>query len=257
MRPGPTSPGPAGRARTAYLFGLSTLACLALGVPLVSLTRWLVRGTSTTLPAGDLSSATATTIALAVVGGVVATAAAVPAAWLAVRHRGLVPTLVERSSYTANALPGIVVALALVTVSIQLVPTLYQTLPVLVIAYAILFLPRAMVSVRSSLELAPPSLEDVARSLGCSRLGAARRVTLPLMVPGLAASLALVALAVSTELTATLLLAPTGVSTLATEFWSRASAVEYGAAAPYALLLILLSVPATWLLGHLATRSTR
>jgi iron(III) transport system permease protein len=77
-------------------------------------------------------------------------------------------------------------------------------------------------------------------------------VTLPLLLPGLAASVAMVSLAVGTELTATLLLSPTGTSTLATEFWSRASAVEYGAAAPFALALIVLSVPATWLLGRAA-----
>ena len=114
-----------------------------------------------------------------------------------------------------------------------------------------------MVSVRSSLELAPPVLDDVARSLGCTRAGAARRVTLPLIAPGLGASLALVSLAVSTELTATLLLAPLGVSTLATEFWARASSVAYGAAAPYALLLIVLSIPATWLLARATTGSAR
>ena len=163
----------------------------------------------------------------------------------------------ERSTYTANALPGIVVALALVTVSIELVPALYQTVPMLLAGYAILFLPRALVSVRSTLELAPPVLEDVARGLGCTGLQAARRVTLPLVLPGVGAGMALVSLAVSTELTATLLLAPIGVTTLATGFWSNASSVAYGAAAPYALLLILLSVPATWLLGRLAVSEAR
>jgi iron(III) transport system permease protein len=142
----------------------------------------------------------------------------------------------------------------LVTVSIRVVPSLYQTLPVLLAGYAILFLPRAVVGARSTLELAPPVLDDVATSLGCSRVGAARRVTLPLVLPGLLAALALVALAVSTELTMTLLLAPTGTSTLATAFWSRASAVADGAAAPYALALITLSVPATWLLGRAAVK---
>jgi iron(III) transport system permease protein len=93
--------------------------------------------------------------------------------------------------------------------------------------------------------------------LGCTGLQVLRRVTLPVVLPGIAAALALVSLAVSTELTATLLLAPIGVDTLATEFWSRASAVSYGAAAPYALLLIALSVPATVLLGRAAGRTGR
>ena len=97
-------------------------------------------------------------------------------------------------------MPGIVVALALVTVSIRTVPALYQTLSLLLLGYAILFLPRGVVSVRATLELVPPGLEDVARTLGCTGPAAAARVTLPLLVPGLAASAALVALAVSTEL---------------------------------------------------------
>lgn len=241
-----------GRATPVWVGALVALAVLALGVPLLSLTRWLLRGSSSSLPEGDLGAALGTTLALAVAGGVLATIAALPIAWLAVRYRGAPATVIERAVYPANALPGIVVALALVTISIRAVPSLYQTLPVLVVGYVILFLPRAAVGVRSTLELAPPVLEDVATSLGCSRPAAARRVTLPLVMPGLAASVALVSLAVATELTATLLLSPTGTSTLATEFWSRASAVEYGAAAPFALALILLSLPATWLLGRAA-----
>lgn len=246
-----------GKATPVWVGTLVALAVLSLGVPLLSLVRWLVRGNSSSLPGGDLAGTVATTLGLAVAGGVLATVCALPIAWLAVRHRGPLATVLERAVYPANALPGIVVALALVTISIRAVPALYQTLVVLVVGYVILFLPRATVGVRSTLELAPPVLEDVATSLGCSRLEAARRVALPLVMPGLAASVALVALAVGTELTATLLLAPTGTATLATEFWSRASAVEYGAAAPFALALILLSVPATWLLGRAAVSSGR
>ena len=241
-----------GRATPAWTGALLVFAMLTLGVPLASLVRWLVRGSSSSLSQGDLGAALGTTLGLAVAAGALATLAAMPATWLAVRHRGALATIIERAVYPAHALPGIVVALALVTISIRAVPSLYQTLPVLVLAYVILFLPRAAVSVRSTLELAPPVLEDVATSLGCTRVGAVRRVTLPLLLPGLAAGMALVSLAVGTELTATLLLAPTGTSTLATEFWSRAGAVEYGAAAPYALALVLLSVPATWLLGRAA-----
>ncbi len=237
------------------MLGLAGLALWSLAVPLGSLVRWLARGTSTGLETGELADALGHTLVLAVLGGLVTTAAAVPVVWLAVRHRGWLTTTVERSVYTASAMPGIVIALALVTVSIRAVPDLYQTLALLVAGYLILFLPRAVVSVRGTFELVPPGLEEVARSLGCSGPEVARRVTLPLVVPGLAAAAALVALAVSTELTATLLLAPLGTETLATKFWSDASAVEYGAAAPYALALVLLSVPSTWLLARVSLRS--
>ncbi len=248
----PVEPMPLGRAGFGVLTAAALLAVLALGVPVASLVRWLVVGSSTAFPVAELATATATSIALAAAAAVLVTAMAVPVAWLAVRHRGALSTLVERCTYVGHALPGIVVALALVAVSIRLVRPLYQTVPLLLVAYAILFLPRALVSVRSSLELAAPVLEDVARSLGTGTAATLRRVTLPVIAPGLGAGAALVFLAVSTELTATLLLAPIGAGTLATEFWSNSSAVRYGAAAPYALLLITLSVPATYLLGRQA-----
>ena len=52
----------------------------------------------------------------------------------------------------------------------------------------------------------------------------------------------------------TWLLAPTGTTTLATAFWSASSALEYGAAAPYAVVMVLLSAPATVLLSRDARR---
>ena len=47
-------------------------------------------------------------------------------------------------------------------------------------------------------------------------------VTLPLLAPGLAAAFCFVFLSAATELTATLLRVPTGVQTLATQFWAYA-----------------------------------
>jgi iron(III) transport system permease protein len=101
-----------------------------------------------------------------------------------------------------------------------------------------------------------PALLDASYSLGGGRLMTFRRVTLPLIAPGLGAGAALVFLAVVTELTATLLLSPLGTRTLATEFWNQSSSLAYGAAAPYAALLVLLSAPATYLLTRQARRAT-
>ena len=74
--------------------------------------------------------------------------------------------------------------------------------------------------VRASLARAPVGLEEVARSLGSTGSRCWSRVTLPLIAPGLAAAFCLVFLSVVTELTATLILIPTGVQTLATQFWA-------------------------------------
>ncbi len=227
---------------------VSAVVVLAIGVPAFSLVRWLLVGTSTEFPLGELAQALVSTVVLALTGAVVTTLAAIPVVWLAVRHRGRASTVIERSTYVANALPGIVVGLALVVASLRVVPVVYQTAGLLVAAYAILFLPRAVVTVRAGLEQAPVVLDDVAHGLGLGPLATARRVTLPLIAPSLGAGAALVFLAISTELTATLMLSPIGTSTLATEFWSASSELRYGAAAPYALLLVLVSIPATALL---------
>jgi iron(III) transport system permease protein len=236
------------RARVPVLVGLAGLVTLAVGVPTYALLHWLRVGTSTEFPLGELAAAAGSTVALAASGAVVTTILALPVAWLAVRYRGAMSTAIERSTYGANALPGIVVALALITVSLRLVPVIYQSALLLVTAYAVLFLPRAVVSVRAGLEQAPLVLDDVAHSLGSGPLETARRVTLPVIAPSLGAGAALVFLAIATELTATLMLSPIGTDTLATSFWSASSDLRYGAAAPYALLLVVISIPATVLL---------
>jgi iron(III) transport system permease protein len=53
--------------------------------------------------------------------------------------------------------------------------------------------------------------------------------------------MALVFLQVMKELTATLLLRPTGVDTLAIKIWEHTTNAEFAASAPYAALLILFS----------------
>jgi iron(III) transport system permease protein len=82
-------------------------------------------------------------------------------------------------------------------------------------------------------------------------------VTLPLLAPGLVAAFCFVFLNAATELTATLMLVPTGVQTLATQFWSYAEqGVSFGAAAPYAAAMILMSAVPAYLLGQWFDRSS-
>lgn len=237
-----------GRARPLAVGGVGLLVGLALGVPVGTLVYWLVRGGSTTLPSASIVGAAGTTFALSGLAALLTALVALPVAVLAVRHRSRLSIGLERSAYLARALPGIVIALALVSFSIRLVHPLYQTLTLLVIAYAILFLPLALIAIRGTLVQVPPRLEEVARTLGQRPLGAFRRVTLPLIAPGLGAAAALVFLSAATELTATLLLRPTGSETLATQFWTYQTSLAYGAAAPYAALMVGICAPATYLL---------
>ena len=183
------------------------------------------------------------------------TVLAFPFAWVAVRYSGFVARAVEGTNFVTSSMPGIVTALALVTVAIRFAPPLYQTVVLVLAAYVLMFLPRAMVNLRSGLAQVPLGLEEASRSLGVSPTWTFLRVTLRLTAPAAAAGASLVFVGVATELTATLLLAPTGTNTLAMRFWSLSSELDYAAAAPYALLLVLLSVPVTMVLLRQSTRA--
>ena len=93
-----------------------------------------------------------------------------------------------------------------ITVAIRCVPPLYQTVNLVLFAYVLLFMPRAMVNVRSGLAQVPIGLEEASRSLGRSPTQTFVRVTLRLTAPAAAAGASLVFVGVATELTATLLL---------------------------------------------------
>lgn len=244
--PSPVKLGPAGTPLA--LAAVTAVAVAAVGVPVASVVRWLAAGGSGAWEQSELPQAVLQTIVLAGGGAIAAVLVAFPTAWLTVRHASTMSRTIEGASYAASSLPAIIVALALVAITIRVVPSLYQTAFTIVLAYVIIFLPRALVSLRSGIAQAPELLEEVARSLGRSPLVARLTVTMPHLGPSFAAGAALVALGAANELTATLLLAPNGTRTLATQFWSAASAVDYVAAAPYAAVLILLSAPAVALM---------
>jgi iron(III) transport system permease protein len=252
------------RAATMHRLGLWTvpvlvlltlLVLLALGVPVGSAAYWWARGTNEPFQGISLLSATGYTAAYSACAAALATAMALPVAILAIRRGGRVAHVLERSTYLVLAMPGLVIALSLSYFSNRYGDAIgYQSAPMLVLAYAIMFFPLALVGVRTSVAQAPAGLEDVARSLGQRRLAVMWRVTRPLVTPGLTAAFCLVFLSAVTELTATLILVPTGVQTLATQFWNYQQNLAYGQAAPFALLMIAIAAVPSYVLGRFFDR---
>jgi len=228
---------------------------LSLGVTLSTLVGWLWIGGLAVWNDGQLWASLVQTIVFSLIGAGVTTLLVVPMAWLSVRAKGAMPRWLEAAHLYAGALPGIIIALALVSITVRVALPLYQTAATLILGYALMFLPRALVGLRSSMAQAPVELERAAMSLGKPPLVAVWRTTMRLAAPGIAASLALCALGIGNELTGTLLLAPNGVRTLATKFWAVSSELDYVAAAPYAVLMILISLPLTVLLRRQAERA--
>jgi iron(III) transport system permease protein len=250
-----------GRGTVPVLAGFTVLAGLALGVPVAASVYWMVQGSAEAFTGVSVLDAGWHTAVYSGVAAVAATLLALPVALLAVRHGSRGGRLLERSTYLVMAMPGLVIALALSYFSVRYAHSFgFQSAPLLILAYVILFFPLALVGVRASVAHAPPRLEEVARSLGLGRAAVFGRVTLPLIGPGLAASFCLVFLAAVTELTATLLLVPSGVQTLATQFWQYQTNLSYGQAAPFALVIIAVAAVPSYLIGRyfdrLPTRAT-
>lgn len=235
---------PLGRWRWPAFAFCAVVLGFFLVVPTVVLVYWGARATSIELAwAAALRSLLASGLAAAV-----AVVLVLPVAVLAQRHGRWWTRLLERLSFSGNALPGIVIALSLVFFAANYASVVYQTLVLLVVAYVVRFFPQALAGVSSALRAVSPRVEEAARGLGRGPWSVLVSVTVPLVRPGMLAGAALVFLSAMKELPATLLLRPIGFDTLATEIWKFTSLGSYSRAAPAALLLIVLSAPLVWVL---------
>lgn len=219
----------------------AAVVSLALLIPAGVLVFWLVRGVQAGESLAPLWEPVRNSITASTLAAGLTIAAALPIVIAAVRRPARWNRYAWQVAHVGFALPGIVIALAMVHFGSQYAPWIYGTLPVLLAAYIILFLPQAMGALRTSLLQVHPNLEEAARSLGRKPISVFRQVTLPLVRPGLMAGAALVFLTTMKELQATLILGPFGFKTLATVVWSAVSEAFFAKAAAPALLLILTS----------------
>jgi len=230
-----------GRWKWPALAFLTLVVLASLGLPASVLLYWLAQGLANNVEVDFLGSAMTNAVYASALAALLAVVAAIPVTVLAVRHSGRFSRFLETASYAGFAMPGIVVALSLVFLGANYAPVLYQTLAMLVFAYSVLYLSMAVGSVRASLLQVNPAVEEAARSLGRGSLQVLATVTLPLVRPGIVVAFAMVFLTAMKELPATLLLAPIGFRTLATEMWSATSSGFYAKAAIPALLLVGVS----------------
>ncbi|PSP27576.1 iron ABC transporter permease [Halobacteriales archaeon QH_2_65_14] len=237
--------GPAvtlGRWRWPAMALPAGVAAFALAVPVWILGLWVTRtGSSVRSDLAFEATHALNSVLVATATAVVAALAALPIAYYAARHRSRLSALFERTTYVGFAVPGIVLALALVYFGSGYAPILYQTVPLLVFAYVVRFMSQAVGIVRSGTSQVDPTLVEAARTLGEGPFGAFRRVTLPLIGSSIVAGMALVFLTTMKELPVTLVLRPTGFETIVTQMWRAQEAASYQYAALPALLLLAIS----------------
>jgi len=147
-------------------------------------------------------------------------------------------------------LPGPVVALGIISFSLVALPYLYGGLILLVLALVIRFLPLAVQSQEAAMQQLTPSIEQAGRILGAGPLENLKRVILPMIRGGMASAWVLVFIDAIKELPATLLLRPVGFDTLPVRIWIEASEEMLELAAPAALIIVIATIPAIWLMAR-------
>jgi iron(III) transport system permease protein len=237
---------PRGRVELARWRGAALLYCgavvmAALVMPTAVITYWLLRGLISGERLKPVWVATLNSFQAGALTALAAAALGFLVAYAAVRLRGRLMGIAARAVYVGYGLPGIVIALSLVFFGANFAPGIYQTMWMLVFAYVVRFLPQAMGAMQISLMQMNPRLEEAGRSLGLGIRAVFWRITAPIVRPGVLAGMALVFLTTVKELPATLLLSPTGFSTLATQIWSAADEAFFARAAAPALMLLAMS----------------
>jgi len=167
------------------------------------------------------------------------------AAWLLVRGRfpgrGLLSALV----ILPWALPGTVIAIALAATFSDTQPwagrlLLVGTFWILPLAYFIRNIPLVTRAAITSFRQFDPALEEAASSLGAGWMTTTRRVLLPLVLPGLAAGALLAFVTALGEFVSSILLYTHSTRPISIEILSQLRAFDFGAAAAYGVLLIVL-----------------
>ena len=178
---------------------------------------------------------------------------------------GFLSRLAEQVGMLGYAMPGTLLAVAIMMLfsflDRQLIAVAQQWFDVhvqqiflgglwaLLLAYMIRFLAVALKPVSASFDRVRPAMHEAARTLGHTPVSIARRVYLPLTLPGLMTALLLVFVDVLKEMPATLLMRPFGWDTLAVRIHEMTAEGEWERAALPAVSLVVIGlIPVVFLI---------
>ena len=228
-------------------FGIVIFFSLLLPVSVLS--YWLIRGLANGNSVSGAFSGVLGSLTAASVTSLFAMVIATPIVVMISQYRTKFGDIFEKVTLTLYGLPHIAVGISMLFITIKIFPAIYQTFTTLIISYLIVFLPQAVGGGQASMEQVKLSYIEASAGLGLSKLDTFFKVTFPLIYRGLVAGAALVFLSTMKELPQTLLLRPTGFSTMAVDIWSYASEALFTQAAFSAFILLAISALPTYILS--------
>lgn len=164
-----------------------------------------------------------TSLWLSAAAALIAGALGLLTAYVTVRTTLRGRAVVDGLSILPNALPGIVIAVGMILAwNRSWWPVaIYNTPVVLLLAYVCLLLPYPVRYVAAGLRQVSGSLDAAARVSGAGQMMVLRRIIVPLIAPQLMVAMLLVFAIASRELIASVMLAPSGMKTVATYVFNQ------------------------------------
>jgi len=247
------------RGRHAILACLFCSAPVLLGciVPMAVLLNYAIQVGDPLLEQGFIQFVI-NSVSIAAITAFIATAIALLLSYSAQYKGSRTTTMSVQIATMGYALPGIILAVALLTpissldrwlaeilnntLGWQVGLLLTGTTATLIYAYVVRFLTVAYNTTSSGLMQIPPVFNQAARSLGANRRHLIRRIHIPLMRPSVLTALILVFVDTMRELPATLILRPFNFETLATRAYRLASDERIAEASTASLSIMLIGL---------------
>ena len=185
----------------------------------------------------------------------------VPLGYSLVMRRAAVLRAVSFAAELPYALPGVVLAIAMILCLLRPLPllgfSLYSTIWIILVAYLSRFLLLALRPVTNALQQVDPSLDEAARISGARFTRRLATVILPLIAPSAVAGGMLVFLTAFNELTVSALLWSSGAETVGVVLFSLEQAGDAVSAAAVAVIAVAVTLSIMLVANTLASRVAR
>jgi iron(III) transport system permease protein len=142
-------------------------------------------------------------------------------AWIVVRSKMRGSGLLSGLTMIPIGVPGLIMGVALLFTYLRVPLPIYGTLLILLIAYVTVFMPYGITYASSAMYQISNELEESAKVTGASWWMVFRRITLPLLAPGLIAGWTFIVMLSIRELGASLLLYTPGQQVLSIVIWQE------------------------------------
>jgi iron(III) transport system permease protein len=240
---------------------LATALVPAVGVPLTPQSLSFANFHFVLFDYAATRRAFANSAMLAATAAIMLVVVSVPLGYSLAARRGALLRAVSFVAELPYAVPGVVLAIAMILCLLRPLPllgvSLYSTIWIILVAYLSRFLLLALRPVTNALRQVDPSLDEAARMSGARFARRMATVIMPLVAPSAIAGGMLVFLMAFNELTVSALLWSSGAETVGVVLFSLEQAGEAGSAAAVAVIAVVVTIAMMLMANALASRVAR